>query len=236
MGYTKPRATCQGCGKPATPGARYCARCAQKRRLGSLTPEQRSTHALCGAKTRSGGTCRLYAGQGTNHKGVGACKLHGGNTPAHEAKAVALLHQRDMVRFGQPIAHLKPNQALLGILRATAGHTAYLHAEIQRLDDLASPEAKVLLQLYGSERDRLTTIAGTCLRAGMPRVQIEIRDAVLGHVLDAVTRACEAAGFDDEMRQELGRQLKLATTELAEQFPAPDLDGVSLWEAALDDE
>lgn len=137
MAYqTKPRATCKGCGQPASPGARYCAACAQQRRLGSLTPEQRSRHPLCGAKKRDGSACRLYAGQGTNHKGVGHCRLHGGSTPTHEAKALALMHERGMVTLGQPVQNLKPNQALLGILRATAGHVAYLHTEIQALEDL----------------------------------------------------------------------------------------------------
>lgn len=34
--------------------------------------------AKCGAKTRSGGRCRLVAGWGTDHVGEGRCKLHGG--------------------------------------------------------------------------------------------------------------------------------------------------------------
>jgi len=194
----------------------------------------RSTHPLCGAKTRSGGTCRLFAGQGTNHKGAGTCKLHGGNLPAHEAKALAVLHSRDMVKFGQPVAHLKPSQALMGMLRATAGHVAYLHTEIQALEDLSSSEARVLLALYSSERDRLTSIAGTCLRGGMPRLQVEMRETMLYEVLGAVKRACEAANFDEAMRTELGHQLKIAAEELADKYPAADVDGVALWGDVLD--
>jgi len=34
--------------------------------------------ALCGARTRSGGRCKLSAGHGTNHPGTGRCKRHGG--------------------------------------------------------------------------------------------------------------------------------------------------------------
>jgi 2-phospho-L-lactate guanylyltransferase (CobY/MobA/RfbA family) len=44
-------------------------------------------HEPCGAKTRGGGTCKLRAGQGTDHLGVGRCKLHGGSTPNHVAAA-----------------------------------------------------------------------------------------------------------------------------------------------------
>lgn len=36
---------------------------------------------LCGAATRSGGTCQKPAGWGTQHVGEGKCKLHGGATP-----------------------------------------------------------------------------------------------------------------------------------------------------------
>jgi hypothetical protein len=234
MAYTKPRATCQDCGKPASPGATYCAQCSGRRKLGGVTPEQRSTHPLCGARKRDGTPCRLYAGQGTSHRGVGTCKLHGGNLPTHEAKALALMHQRDMVKFGQPIPHLKPSQALMGILRATAGHVSYLHTEIQALDDMSSPEASVLLRLYASERDRLTNIAGTCLRAGLSRAQVEVRAAMVDEFVKMVRQACEAAGFDDEMKHELGHHLTEATDSLMEQFPAAEVDEAPLWAAALD--
>ncbi|MAD45561.1 MAG: hypothetical protein CMH98_11190 [Oceanospirillaceae bacterium] len=33
---------------------------------------------MCGARTRSGGRCKLSAGHGTNHPGTGRCKRHGG--------------------------------------------------------------------------------------------------------------------------------------------------------------
>lgn len=36
---------------------------------------------VCGAKTRSGGTCQKPAGWGTDHAGVGRCRLHGGKSP-----------------------------------------------------------------------------------------------------------------------------------------------------------
>jgi hypothetical protein len=34
----------------------------------------------CGAKTRSGGSCKRPAGWGTDHVGTGRCKLHGGKS------------------------------------------------------------------------------------------------------------------------------------------------------------
>jgi hypothetical protein len=139
-----------------------------------------------------------------------------------------------MVKFGQPIRALKPSQALMGILRTTAGHVSYLHAEIQALDDLSSPEASVLLRLYASERDRLTNIAGTCLRAGLSRTQMEVRQAMVDEFAKMIRRACKAAGFDDEMTQELGRHMKTDTDSLMGQFPAAEVDEAPLWAAALD--
>lgn len=44
----------------------------------------------CGARRRSGGTCRKPAGWGTKHTGYGTCKLHGGSTPSAEVFARAL--------------------------------------------------------------------------------------------------------------------------------------------------
>jgi hypothetical protein len=42
--------------------------------------------ALCNARTRAGGTCRLAAGHGTDHVGFGRCRLHAGNTPSGRAR------------------------------------------------------------------------------------------------------------------------------------------------------
>lgn len=54
-----------------------------------MTRPIRGELVYCGARTRSGGTCRRPAGWGTDHAGFGQCKLHGGSTTAgrvHGAK------------------------------------------------------------------------------------------------------------------------------------------------------
>lgn len=49
----------------------------------------------CGATTRDGGTCKLKAGQGTDHPGYGTCKFHGGNTRSHKVAAAREAAQRE---------------------------------------------------------------------------------------------------------------------------------------------
>jgi hypothetical protein len=38
------------------------------------------------------------------------------------------------------------------VLRATAGHVAWLHREVAGLEDLASQESRVIVTLYDNER------------------------------------------------------------------------------------
>jgi hypothetical protein len=53
----------------------------------------------CGAKTRSGGSCKLKAGQDTDHPGAGPCGRHGGHMPGPRkaaAKELALAKAREI--------------------------------------------------------------------------------------------------------------------------------------------
>src|SRR4051794_16311470 len=108
----------------------------------AMSSEKRSTYSLCGAKRKNGETCRLFAGQGTDHKGIGRCKHHGGSTPSHMTNAVVQESQRRMVKFGHAI-DVEPHEALLSMLRLASGHTAWLNREIASLNDLGTFEARV---------------------------------------------------------------------------------------------
>jgi hypothetical protein len=153
-----------------------------------LTPEQRSQHALCGAKRKNGKPCRLFAGQKTEHRGVGRCFLHGGATTSHKKHAVAVEAKQRMVKLGQPIQGIKPHQALLGMLQATTGHVSWLYEEIGALEDLSTPEAQVIVKLYDDERDRAARIAESCLRAGVEEGELRFARRIselLAHVIRA---------------------------------------------------
>ena len=172
------------------------------------TPAQRSQHALCGAKKRDGGTCRKFAGEGTDHPGVGVCKYHGGSTRSHRTHAVELEAKQRMVKLGEPVDNARPHQVLLGLLRASAGHVAWLHQEVGTLDDLSAHESRVVLRLYDEERDRLTRIAKSCSEAGVEESHIAFQQAQATTLVQAVVTSAREIGLDRDQLAALGSAMR----------------------------
>ena len=201
-----------------------CARC--RRRLqaegkvgrgGGLTPEQMAKKNLCGAKTTNGDPCRNLAGYGTDHLGIGACKFHGGKTKPHRQRAVKLTAQAEMVTLGAPL-DIKPHEALLGVLRATAGHVAWLNTEVGRLNGLADDEGATLVRLYSQERDRLTVVAKACLDAGISKIEVELNQRTTEQVAGAVNAAIKSVdGLSDKQREQFGLALRQELAQLQTQ-------------------
>lgn len=171
--YTKPRGNCATCGSEISPGAKHCAEHSAR---GGHTPEQRDKHALCGAKKKNGEPCRAFSGQNTDHFGIGPCWVHGGATSGHRKHAVTLEAKARMIKLGAPLdeREAQPHRVLLNLLRATAGHVAWLHAEIGQLEDVGTHEAQVLLRMYDDERDRAARIAKACSEAGVEEAQVRM--------------------------------------------------------------
>jgi hypothetical protein len=152
------------------------------------TPEQRDKHALCGAKKKNGERCRKFAGEGTTHPGIGTCKYHLGATKAHEKHAVKVEAQRRAIAFGQPL-EIEPVEALLSVLHLSAGHLAYLRAELGEHDDKTTFDAQVLLRMWNEERDRVARIGKACLDAGVQERRIELAERygeLLAQVLQSI--------------------------------------------------
>ncbi len=137
--------------------------------------DQRDQMPLCGAKKKNGDLCRAFSGQGTDHPGVGRCKFHLGNSRTHSVNAVVQETQRRMVKLGMPI-EVHPHEALLSMLYLASGHVAWLREEVAGTDDLGTFEARVLVQLYGEERDRVAKIAKAALDAGVAERQVVIAE------------------------------------------------------------
>ncbi|HTX31737.1 MAG TPA: hypothetical protein VMD09_10135 [Solirubrobacteraceae bacterium] len=112
-----------------------------------------------------------------------------------------------MVKLGAPL-DIKPHAALLGLLRMTAGHVAYLYSEVGALEDVASPRARVLIDLYSIERDRLQKVAQACVGAGIAERFVRIEEAKVITLGQALSRASEAAGLTDKQRRRLGQALR----------------------------
>jgi hypothetical protein len=212
--------TCDDCGKPtAGRTAKRCIECYRKAGgKGAHTSEERDhlSIPLCGAKKKNGQRCRAFAGQGTDHKGIGKCKHHGGSTRQHKISAQTTLAKREMVTLGQPL-DVQPHQALIGMLRATAGHVAWLNIEIAELEGLdgGDHQADMLVRLYGEERDRLTRIARACLDAGVDKREVEINQQTSAKLIRAVESAIRAVdGLTTEQRRQFGQVLRLELQRL----------------------
>jgi hypothetical protein len=78
--------------------------------------------------------------------------------------------------YGAP-ADVDPATVLLWVVQATAGHAAWLGRKIADLDSVSkSPEAHVLIQMYGEERDRLTRASQAALDSGVAERQVRLAE------------------------------------------------------------
>ena len=204
--------TCPGCDGPKTRQAKLCATCAGA----GHTSEQRDrlSTPLCGAKKRDGTRCRAFAGQGTEHTGIGKCRWHGGATRTHNTHAVNVEVKQRMAAMGDPIDVTAP-EALMGMLRATAGHVEHLRTEVAALETLSAQEAQVRLSLYSAERDRLTRIAEACVRAGVAEHIVRVESAQAAMTAQAVQEAGKAIGLNRTQMSALGVALRVSLAEAA---------------------
>jgi hypothetical protein len=194
----------------------------------AMTSEERSDYPLCGAKKKNGEECRAFAGQGTDHHGVGRCKYHGGSTPSHQTAAAKAEAERKMVTMGAP-TNVSPAAALMGVLRATAGHVAWLATEVSNLGSLEGPDAAHLTKLYAEERDRLTRVASACLSAGIGKAEVEMAEAQTEALAKAINAAMShVGGLTSKQKHQFGQALRQELANLSASDPAaPALDAGS---------
>lgn len=146
-------------------------------------------HERCGAKTRSGGECKLPAGHGTEHVGIGRCRRHGGSTPNHvkaanKIKATAAVEQYALPR------EIDPHQALIEELNRTAGWVAFLNERVQELDNADSMRTRkgggngaipeetphLWIQMLKDERAHFVNVAKTCIAVGIEERRVNLAE------------------------------------------------------------
>lgn len=149
------------------------------------------------------------------------CRRHGARTPQAKAAAERRIAddaaRRAAAVYGLPI-EVDPHEALLQELHRTAGHVAWLGAELealpskgflyQRTKDGWRPAAQV--EVYQAERKHLASVAAACLKAGVEerRVQIAQQQAdVLVTVLRGVLSDLGVADHPD-VSAVVGRHLR----------------------------
>jgi hypothetical protein len=170
---------------------------------------------MCGAKKRNGDKCRAFAGQGTSHPGIGACKFHGGSTPSHEKAAVKREITKRMVMMGEPIENVSGIEALLQELSRSVGHVGWLSQQIAAMtqDELGTPYGVALTSMYGTERDRKARIARLVVESGVDEKNIQVMEAQMLILGEALLKACEKAGLSESQKRKVGKALR---EELAE--------------------
>lgn len=178
----------------------------------------RSTHPLCGARLVSGeGTCKHRAGAGTDHLGTGHCKYHTGNTPSGRLHA-ARQAVRGPAFYGDPVEVL-PGEALLQEVRRTAGHVAFLEAQVREAvredEEASSTKAWVtaLRELYAHERKHLTQVCQVALHAGVEERQVAVAErwgGELANVLGAILEDLKLTAAQRERAPDIvGRHLRV---------------------------
>ncbi len=127
-----------------------------------------------------------------------------------------------MVTLGEPI-DIQPHDALLGILRSTAGHVAWLNAEVENLSDLKDQDAGILVRLYSEERDRLTRIAKVCMDAGISAKIVEEQRRDIEWLVETIERAFATINLSRESRARFGAALRkeFAASKTLDSRPVP---------------
>src|SRR4249920_131530 len=165
----------------------------------------------CGAQSRTGGTCKLPAGHGTDHVGIGRCKLHGGSTPNHRANA-ELIKAVQAVELWGGRKDIHPAEALLELVQWKAAEVEYWRRQVASLEesdltwgvteatemvggegggfDSTKREAKphiALVLLRNAEQD-LANYASAALKAGVDAALVRVAEVQASRLVAAMDR------------------------------------------------
>lgn len=162
---------------------------------------------LCGAETRSGGTCAKTAGWGTTHVGTARCRLHGGATPTHVRAAAAALARG----FGGEL-DVEPVEALLWMVRAAAGEVAYATAMVEAIEPAGLVDGQQMNAWVVARRqamDRLARFAAMTLGAGVAERQVRLAErygGLIGQLLERVLAGLELTSAQRDAAPEIVRR------------------------------
>lgn len=151
---------------------------------------------------QTGKRCGARAGSGTDHVGHGLCRHHGGRSPGGKKQAQRSEARHLVAVYGLPVT-TDPAQALLDEIARTAGHVAWLGAQIERIggddpDNLirgtrsvkravggvngdtttteVGPAVHLWLQLYQQERKHLVGVCAAALHAGVEERRVQLAE------------------------------------------------------------
>jgi hypothetical protein len=173
----------------------------------------------CPAHKKNGEPCGRNAGHGTDHLGHGLCKFHGGASPGGRKHGQKLAADAAVATYGLP-REIDPQDALVEELHRTAGHVAWLAAEVAELEraklygpvggaqgGFPSFEPHVLIKMLAAERKHFLDVAKTCITVGIAERQVRIAEQqgeLIAQVLRGVLRDLGVA--DDPRAPEVVRR------------------------------
>jgi hypothetical protein len=176
------------------------------------TAQQRQDRGnLCGAQKRSGGTCRNFAGQNTNHLGIGACWLHGGRMKSSRKKGAVIKLEREMTMLDPIGGDINPAEVLIELLRVSVARARWLNRKLTALDPdaLYDLEGQVLAKFDGDERDRGARAARYCLEVGVPEFRIQLEQGQVDLVVNMIKASLVRIGAPAHYAAALGAALRI---------------------------
>lgn len=133
----------------------------------------------CMAKKKSGGHCSFVAGWGTDHPGFGRCRIHGGSTPNHQKAAIK--HEATSF-YGAP-KDMEPIQALLWMIRISAGEVEYLSSKIAEIkpheeleDTIIGKQVNIWIRERHNAMDRLAAHSASAIKLGLAERAVRVSE------------------------------------------------------------
>lgn len=206
-----------------------------KTRASAREPER--DPSLCGAATRSGGSCKRKAGAGTDHKGYGNCAHHGGSTPngvKHAARLAAVPELEQLL--GYELEDADPFEALTTCIKITRAEIRFYDrrlSELGSMEDFADRQRVEELDREGDVHDlrkapalsiwqvertkaveRLGRFSKMAIDAGVAVRQVELAESLGEEIADVVASVIDALGLSVEQQRRVPELVRAHLTLL----------------------
>jgi len=180
----------------------------------------------------SGNLCRMPAGYRTSHAGFGRCIHHGGNTETGNKAAVRHMHESGS--FAGTELDTDPIEALLGEVRRTAGHVAWLQERISlwtmNTDDEMPAAHSTWLLVYQYERRHLAHTAKLALDAGVAQRQVVLAEQQGELLARAVNQILDGLHLSSEQKQLVPELVPAVLRAIAVRVDSPPANPAVRWE------
>lgn len=204
-------------------------RVANKQGIPPVPPDTRCN----GQKTDgSGNLCRMPAGYRTNHAGFGRCVHHGGNTESGTKSAIRIMHESGS--FIGAELDTDPIEALLGEVRRTAGHIAWLQERLSLWtmstdEEMPAAQATWLL-VYQYERRHLAHTAKIAIDAGVAQRQVALAEQQGTLLALAVNQILDGLRLSPEQKMLVPELVPAVLRAVSVRTDSPPADPTVRWE------